>query len=161
MMTAAQKLPLKHFADNSSSEKSERAYSSVTVPRKQPVEGGNGELSGQPQKEVTKEVNEQLIESSSGEPGGKPQEEAAEEPNEEDARVKLTEKLSEVFEELTNYVGLAKKERVKIAEMKKVLDLFQGKRQAEGCSSERKVIRHNVEGGVLSVVYGCSKHSFA
>ena len=55
---------------------------------------------------------------------------------------------------------MTKKERVKIAEMKKVLDLFQGKRQAEGCSSERKVIRHNVEGGVLSVVYGCWKHSF-
>ena len=74
---------------------------------------------------------------------------------EEDARVKLT-----VFEELANYVGMANKERVKIAEMKKVLDLFQGTRQAEGCSSERKVIRHNVEGGALSVVYGCSKHRF-
>ena len=47
----------------------------------------------------------------------------------EDARVKLTEKLSEVFEELANYVGMTKKERVKIAEMKKVLDLFQGKQQ--------------------------------
>ena len=79
---------------------------------------------------------------------------------EEDARVKLTEKLSEVFEELANYVEMANTERVKIAEMKKVLDLFQGTRQAEGCSSERKVIRHNVEGGVLSVVYGCSKHRF-
>ena len=47
---------------------------------------------------------------------------------EEDARVKLTEKLSEVFEELANYVEMANTERVKIAEMKKVLDLFQGTR---------------------------------
>ena len=93
------------------------------------------------------------MENSSGEPGGKPQKEAAEEPNDEDARVKLKEKLSEVFEELANYVGMANKARVKIAEMNKVLVLFQGKCQAEGCSSERKVIRHNVEGGVLSVVY--------
>ncbi|CAH3019781.1 unnamed protein product, partial [Porites evermanni] len=148
------------FADNSSLDNSERAHSSVTVPRKQLVEGGNRELSGQPQKEVTKKANEQLIESSSEEPGGKPQEEAAEEPNDEDARVKLKENLSEIFEELAKYVGMANKEIVEIAEMNKVLDLFfQGKRQAEGCSSERKVIRHNVEGGVLFVVYGYMKFS--
>ena len=133
----------------------------MTVPRKQLVEGGNRELSGQPQKEVTKKANEQLIESSSEEPGGKPQEEAAEEPNDEDARVKSKENLSEVFEELANYVGMANKEIVEIAEMNKGLDLFfQGKRQAEGCLSERKVIRHNVEGGVLFVVYRCLKHRF-
>ena len=151
------------FADNSSLENSQTAHSSVTVPREQLVEGGNGELNGQPQEKVTKKANEQLIDGSSGEPGEQPQEEAAEEPNDEDACVKLKEKLSEVFEELVNYddelanyVGMANKERV-IVEMNKVLDLLQGKCQGEGCSGERKVIRRNVEGGVLSVVYGCSK----
>ena len=74
--------------DNSSLENSQTTHSSVIVPREQLVEGGNGELSRQPQEEVTKKANEQLIEGSSGEPGGQTQEEAAKEPNDEDAHVK-------------------------------------------------------------------------
>ena len=50
---------------------------------------------------------------------------------------------------------MANEERV-IVETTKVLDLFNGKCQVKKCSGERKVIRHSVDGGVLSVSYRCS-----
>lgn len=127
------------FADNSCLDHSQTTHSSVTVPP------------------------EQLVEGNSGEPSGEPQDEANQRPNVEDARVRLKEKLSDVFaelmkcdEELAKYVEMANEERV-IVEMTKVLDLFKGKCQVVGCSGERKVIRHNMEGGVLSVSYKCSE----
>ena len=125
------------FADNSSSNQSQAAHSSLTVP-----------------------VHPVLSES--GEPSGEPQEEATNMQGHEDVHARLRKELSEVFaelikcdDELAKYVQMANEERV-IVETTKVLDLFNGKCQVEKCSGERKVIRHSVDGGVLSVSYRCS-----
>ena len=123
------------FADNSSSNQSQAAHSSLTAP----------------------------VQSDSGEPSGEPQEEATEMQGLEDVHARLRKELSELFaevikcdDELAKYVEMANEERV-IVETTKVLDLFNGKCQVEKCCGERKVIRHSVEGGVLSVSYRCSE----
>ena len=116
------------FADNSSSNQSQAAHSSLTAP-----------------------VHPVLSES--GEPSGEPQEEATNMQGHEDVHGRLRKQLSEVFaelikcdDELAKYVQMANEERV-IVETTKVLDLFNGKCQVEKCSGERKVIRHSVDGG--------------
>ena len=125
------------FADNSSSNQSQAAHSSLTAPV-------------------------HLVLSDSGVPSGEPQEEATEMQGQEDVHAKLRKELSEVYElikcddELAKYVEMANEERV-IVEATKVLDLFNGKCQVEKCSGERKVIRHSVDEGVLSVSYRCSE----
>lgn len=125
------------FADNSSSNQSQAAHSLLTAPAS--------------------------VQSDSGEPSGEPQEEPAEMQGHEDVHARIRKELSELFaefikcdDELAKYVEMANEERV-IVETTKVLDLFNGKCQVEKCCGERKVIRHSVEGGVLSVSYRCSE----
>ena len=129
------------FADNSSSNQSQAAHSSLSAP-----------------------VHQVVHVSESGEPSEEPQEEVTKMQGHEDVHARLRKELSEVFaelikcdDELAKHVQLANEERV-IVETTKVLDLFSGKCQVEKCFDERKVIRHtcSVDGGVLSVSYRCS-----
>lgn len=74
----------------------------------------------------------------------------------------LKSKLSQAFEELakcseemSKYTQMVQEERV-LVETSKVLQLVNGSCQVEGCTEERKVFQHTLQGGVMSVTYRCS-----